>query len=250
MPTAADALRLAQAGWAVIPLRGKIPATAHGVKDATTQPAQIERWWAHTAHNIGARVPASLVVLDVDPQNGGSLAALESAAGVSLPETLTTHSGRGTGGQHRYYLHPGGPLTSSRLPDGIDVKTDRGYCVMPPSLHPATGQPYWWDDRIPAQLPYAVVDLLRPPRPRQVQQARHVDALPLSGRAAHLAGFVQSRGEGQRNGGLFWAACRAVEDGHPADTFDLLEAAATIAGLSEQEAQRTIASARRQGGAR
>lgn len=250
MPTAADALTLAQAGWAVIPLRGKIPTTAHGVKDATTDPAQIQRWWSRAQHNIGARVPASLVVLDIDPQNGGSLAALESAAGVPLPETLTVHSGRGTGGQHRYYLHPGGPLTSSNLPAGIDVKTDRGYCVMPPSLHPLTGRPYWWEGRTPAQLPLAVVDLLRPPRPRQVHPTAPAGGAPLSARALYLAEFVQSRPEGHRNAGLFWAACRAVEDGHPPLTFDLLEAAAQVAGLTTQEAQRTIGSARRQGGAR
>jgi hypothetical protein len=250
MPTAAEALTLAQAGWAVIPLVGKIPTTAHGVKDATTDPVQIQRWWERAQHNIGGRVPASLVVLDVDPQNGGSLAALESAAGVPLPETLTVHSGRGTGGQHLYYLHPGGPLTSSRLPKGIDVKTERGYCVMPPSVHPLTGKPYWWEARTPVVLPFAVVALLRPPRPRQVHPTAHAGGGELSARALHLAQFVQNLPEGKRNAGLFWAACRAVEDGHPPLTFDLLEAAASVAGLSTQEAQSTIASARRQGGAR
>ena len=38
-------------GWAVFPLRGKIPAIpgasgGHGVLDATTDPATICRWWA------------------------------------------------------------------------------------------------------------------------------------------------------------------------------------------------------------
>lgn len=247
MPTETDALHLAWAGWAVLPLRGKIPTTAHGVLDATTDERQIRQWWQNAQHNIGARVPASLMVLDVDPQNGGSLAALEDAAGVQLPETLTVHSGRGTGGQHRYYLHPGGPLTSSRLPAGIDVKTDRGYCVMPPSLHPVTGQPYRWEHRTPVQLPLSVVALLRPPQPKPLRRSSSTGTAALSSKAAYLARFVQSRPEGQRNAGLFWAACRAVEDGHPAETFDLLEAAATIAGLTEQEARRTVASARRQG---
>lgn len=105
MPSLNDALALAQGGWQVLPLRGKIPLTAHGMKDATTDPAQLERWWAGgAAHNIGIRVPSSLLVLDIDPQNSGSLAALTEVAGGSLPDTLTTISGRGTGGCHREFL--------------------------------------------------------------------------------------------------------------------------------------------------
>ena len=249
MPTRDDALRLAAAGWPVIPLRGKIPMTAHGVKDATTVPEQIARWWPGRAqHNIGARVPRSLMVLDIDPQNGGSLAALTDAAGGHLPRTLTVHSGRGTGGRHLYFLNPGGPLSSSRLPAGIDVKTETGYLVMPPSLHPATGQPYRWESAPPAHLPTALRELLRPAvaRPAPVVPApRTSGSGRLSERAAHLAKFVQDAPEGTRNGRLYWAACQAIRDGHDAMTFDLLEGAAMVAGLSETEARRTITSARR-----
>ncbi len=242
MPTLDDALALARAGWAIIPLRGKIPLTAHGVKDASTDPAQIRRWWGSAQHNVGARVPATLVVLDIDPQNGGSLAQLETAIAGPMPATLTVHSGRGTGGQHRYHLHPGGVLTSTRLPGGIDVKTDRGYCVMPPSRHPATGLPYRWEEREPVALPAAMVNLLRPPvavaRPEQTPAPGRISV-----RALHLAQFVQQLPEGKRNAGLFWAACQAVRDRHPAETFDLLEVAAVAAGLTETEARRTIQSA-------
>ena len=249
VPTLADALDLARRGWAIIPLNGKVPATAHGVKDATTDPAQIRRWWPTRANrNIGARVPSTLVVLDFDPQNGGSVDALEEAAGVTLPRTLTVHSGRGTGGQHRYYLRPPGALSSTRLPAGIDVKTDRGYCVVPPSLHPLTSQPYRWESTAPVALPESLIALLSPPAtPRNAHRVTSTG--PISARAAYLARHVERLPEGNRNGGLFWAACRAAEDGHPQDTFDLLEGAALVAGLSEHEAQRTIASARRWAGA-
>ena len=42
------ALAYAKAGWRVFPcIPGeKVPATSHGVKDATTDPAQIRAWWA------------------------------------------------------------------------------------------------------------------------------------------------------------------------------------------------------------
>jgi hypothetical protein len=42
---------------------------------------------------IGARVPDSLLVIDIDPRNGGSLEALTNQVG-ALPETLTAWSGR------------------------------------------------------------------------------------------------------------------------------------------------------------
>jgi len=244
----ADALELARRGWAVLPLNGKVPITAHGVKDASSDPDRVVGWWPGGArHNIGARVPAHLVVLDIDPQNGGSLDALVDIAGGALPQTLTVHSGRGTGGRHLYFQRPPGRLTSRRLPPGIDVKTDQGYCVLPPSTHPATGAPYRWEAAAPAVLPAAlsaaVVDQPRADRRAVFRPA--VTGNRLQQKAGHLATYVQGLAEGNRNSGLFWAACEAVRDGHPDETFDLLEAAATIAGLDEHEARRTILSARR-----
>lgn len=240
------ALSLASAGWPVLPLRGKIPVTAHGVLDATTDPAQVRLWWRRREPlNVGARVPAHLLVLDFDPQNGGSVEALEAAAGVRLPPTLTVHSGRGTGGRHLYFRRPAGSLSSTRLPTGIDVKTDRGYCVMPPSLHPLTDAPYTWEEHAPAHLPAAVVALLAPPaRPARPSPARG----DVSARALYLARHVEQAREGNRNACLYWAACQAVRDGHPDTTFDLLEGAGMVAGLSEVEARRTVQSARRGAG--
>lgn len=56
-----------------------------------------------------------------------------------------------------------------------------------------------------------------------------------------LAGFVRELRPGQRNDGLFWAACRAAEDG--LDPAPLAQAAAEI-GLPPEQIARTIASAR------
>lgn len=247
MTSCADALALADAGWAVIPLNGKVPRTAHGVKDASRDPVQIARWWPQgSAHNIGARVPGVLVVLDIDPQNGGTLDALAAAAGGQLPATLTVHSGRGTGGRHLYFLNPGGPLSSVKLPDGIDVKTERGYCVMPPSLHPATGLAYRWEHHPPAHLPAQLLRVLRPDPPRPPKP--RAPGRPLATRALHLVAYVQDAPEGTRNDRLFWAVCQAARDGHDATVVDLLEGAAIVAGLSEREARRTIASAQRTAG--
>jgi len=102
---------------------------------------KIRDWWRRWPDAlIGAVIPPLLMVLDIDPRNGGSLAGLESIVG-PLPATFTAWSGRNDGGRHLYFFRPQRqPLVSTRLPNGIDLKTN-GYMIMPPSLHPATGQP-------------------------------------------------------------------------------------------------------------
>lgn len=180
------ALELAVAGWAVFPLRGKIPAIrgGRGVLDATTDVDQVVRWWSgeHRGANIGARVPGQLFVVDVDPRNAG-LQALEqlTADHGPLPATRTALSGRGDGGRHLYFRHPGGRLSSSRLGAGIDVKTSAGYCVVPPSLHPATHRPYQWVDGPFAAPPSWLVDLVTTPAPAPAP------TVPLAPRAVNLS---------------------------------------------------------------
>lgn len=168
----AYALGYVARGWEAFPLNGKAPlgaAAPHGVLDATTDPAQIEAWWTRWPNaNIGVRVPETLFVLDLDPRKAGAAEAFAELERINgpLPATLTAYSGRGDGGWHRYYLHPGGKLSSKRLPIGMDIKTSSGYVVVPPSVHPDSGQAYRWaDTRPPVAIPAWLEQLLRPPAP-------------------------------------------------------------------------------------
>jgi hypothetical protein len=71
---------LAAGAWNVFPCRAtgpqaKSPLTLYGHLDATTDPDQIRilvdtRW---PDAMIGAAVPEALLVIDIDPRNGGSL---------------------------------------------------------------------------------------------------------------------------------------------------------------------------------
>lgn len=70
----------------------------------------------------------------------------------------------------------------------------------------------------------------------------------VAGDLGTLAAWVAAQQEGNRNDGLFWAACRAIESGH--SDLDDLVAAAGRAGLAEDEARRTVASAARKAAAR
>jgi hypothetical protein len=247
------AYSLAAVGWEIIPCIPhagpweKAPykdadlGLENGHLDATTDPDKIKLWWTKWPYAmIGARVPASCLVLDIDPRKGGSLEALEALTG-RLPATLTTWSGRDDGGRHLYFGRPAGELTSTRLkPLGIDLKAN-GYVIVPPSIHPATGQPYRWDRNPVAPLPIRLRELLRP-APRTVRRSCGNE-----GSGAGLIRTVAEAQEGRRNDTLYWAACRAVEDGLIDQIEDELIAAAVSAGETEIKARRTVASARKRG---
>jgi|SRR5271166_77264 len=146
----------------------------HGVLDFTDDVDTVIRWWSRTPWNIGARVPESMIVIDVDPRHGGeqSVAELEDSSGL-LPETLTTISGRGDGGRHLFYRRPPGKLSAKRLGPGIDLKTSSGYVVLPPSIHPDSGRPYTQIERPVAAPPPWLIELLLPelaPPSRTVQR--------------------------------------------------------------------------------
>lgn len=260
-PTCAEAaVELAARGFEVLPIRprSKVPATPNGLHDASDDPRRVAEGFATRYQHCGVavRVPEGLIVLDTDPRNGSddTLAQLEREHG-PLPATLTVESGRGDGGRHRYYRHPGGPLTSRRLGPGLDLKTHSGYVLVPPTRHPDTGEPYAWADlRPPAAAPTWLTALLRHPP----TSTRPLLPRPRIGGTAALSGlveYVERLAPGNRNAGLFWAACRAVEDAH-----DVVHADAALHALSEAttrmtdplpevEVRRTLASARTRGAA-
>ena len=175
-----QALKYAALGWAVVPLYtvkngqcscgggctnpGKHPMTRHGVNDATTEPNQIKAWWAKwTSANIGIAPgrESGIIVLDIDPRNGGDrrLKKLENKLG-ALPGTVTANTGGG--GQHLFFRHPAFKVrkdtAGKRVGRGIDVLSDGCIVVVPPSRH-ASGQRYAWVERKsfldiePAKLP-------------------------------------------------------------------------------------------------
>ena len=146
-PTLAWALRYALQGLAVIPCNGKVPLTEHGYHDATTDLETIGAWWQRwPSANIGLPMaPNGLVAIDVDPRNGGTLAAL------SLPAELKTwRAATGGGGQHIIFAAPGAADLPGTLGPGLDLKY-HGYVIVSPSVHPGTGKRYNW---LPSQSPW------------------------------------------------------------------------------------------------
>jgi putative DNA primase/helicase len=151
---------------------GKHPSTPHGVNDATTDRGQIKSWWTASPNaNIGIATgsESGIVVLDIDPRNGGveTLARLKKELG-PLPDTVTALTGGG--GRHLIFEHPSFPVrkdtTGKLLGPGADILSDGCIMVAPPSRH-ASGKRYRWeegkspDDIEPATLPETWLDRLR-----------------------------------------------------------------------------------------
>ena len=73
-------------GWAVFPLRerDKLPATANGFKDASSDPDTIAAMWGEREYNIGLATGAvsGVWVFDVDgdPPKGGGLTGPERSS--------------------------------------------------------------------------------------------------------------------------------------------------------------------------
>ncbi|MCL4850046.1 MAG: bifunctional DNA primase/polymerase, partial [Bryobacteraceae bacterium] len=127
---------------------GKHPRFRNWPERATTDAAEIERWFIRdfAAANVGIATGAAsgLFVLDVDPKNGGeeSLDSLVAKHG-RLPDTLQAITG--SGGRHYYFQHPQKPVPNEvSIQRGLDIRGDGGQVVAAPSMH-ISGRGYEWD---------------------------------------------------------------------------------------------------------
>ena len=141
------ALALAARGFHIFPCRprDKRPATANGLKDATTDPDIIRAWWRQQPDNniaIATGPASGVFVVDVDGLDAeATLRRLEAEHG-ALPPTVEVITARG---RHIYFKWPQEPVRNSagKIGPHIDVRGDGGYVLSPPSIHPS-GRPYCW----------------------------------------------------------------------------------------------------------
>ena len=247
-PTLRQALAYARRGWPVFPCQPgqKIPATAHGFRDATTDPDQITGWFTrHPDRNLAIATGApGPDVLDVDQHGpaGNGYAALGRLRRAGLLDGAAAYVRTPSGGLHAYFT--GTAQRCGHLPDcHLDFLSAGGYILAPPSQ--VGGRPYRLLKATGRRgdLDWAAVTrLLQPAR-----QHQRTDARPAPDRdLGHLARWVAAQPEGNRNAGLFWAANRALET-DPAADLSPLAAAARQAGLGDPEITRTLDSARRTG---
>ena len=147
--------KYASLGWYVFPCNGKIPLTPNGFKDAVVDIDKInEMWEAHPLANIGIATGAisRLVVLDVDKKNGGfeSMKDIISTYG-ALGDSVSVATANG--GYHFYFEYRLGIRSRNNYAPGVDIKSDGGYVIAPPSTL-GDGKIYSWVDGKDYQTSY------------------------------------------------------------------------------------------------
>lgn len=135
-------------GLSVLPIRvgEKRPACDHGVHDATRDREQIRTWFADNPDlnlAIATGPVSNLLVVDVDPRNGGNESFERLIAEIGsldhAPQVFTP-----SGGKHYYFRFPEGHAPGTKLAEfpGIDFLGAGRYVVAPPSQ--VNGTHYRW----------------------------------------------------------------------------------------------------------
>src|SRR6516164_7987677 len=162
------ALSYAQRGWKVIPVRwvdaeghctckqgaGCPSAGKHPIHDgwpdlATDDPMEVASWWREPPDNgiaeewwpeanvgIVTGQISNVFVLDEDTYNGGEK-TLDNYRVRHGDLPLTRIQVTGGGGRHYLWTYPGFQIHNNvgrTLGQGLDIKGDRGFIVMPPSV--------------------------------------------------------------------------------------------------------------------
>ena len=203
------ALWYASQGWRVFPTspRSKVPRPgSRGLLDATTDVETIRRWWteapdANVAINAGQ---SGLVVIDIDPKNGGDETWHDLRKQHGDVQTLTAHTP--SGGMHLFFQAPSGHVIASGanvLGAGVDVRAAGGYALAVPS-ETDVGK-YIWDveagpREIKAQpLPGWILAALTATQERRGLQLADTEPIAEGGRnqtLARIAGALRRYGLG------------------------------------------------------
>ena len=255
----ADAARqLSDAGipvFACVP-GGKRPLPgSRGFLDATTNPTLIESWWRRTP-GANLAIPtgraSGLVVVDVDVHAVNGFHALRRAREASLLPMPLAVVRTPSGGMHLYY--PAAPSIEQRswqaARAGIDFRGDGGYIITPPSQIQVNGVLRAYEVvelHADATTPVDAARLRSFLDPKPSECARALRPVwSHGGGVERISSWVGTLVEGERNRGLFWAACRLAEHGlAPSNALDVLRSPAQAVGLSEREVVTTVRSAYR-----
>ena len=257
------AFDLTRFGFKVFPLQqgGKKPviAGAGGGNSATDDEDTIGEWSdKYPSSNIGIRCgrESGITVIDIDVKSdagGGESLKRLARQGFKLPKTVTVETP--SGGLHFYFKHnpavPNSVGTETKgLAPGIDIRSQNGYVVAPPSQM-AGGAKYTWKRQplgttFPA-LPEWVVKACQPKTEAVVRTKPYTPRTAHEGFEREL-GKLRSAQKGARNVTLYntavYARMRAQEG-----LIEMGEARARIEdigmtiGLDKSEALATINSA-------
>ena len=135
--------RLTEVGLRVLPCKGKRPFEDDWPNKATADIDRIASWLRH-GYNLGATTPDDTILhIDVDRRNGGFTDDLDIP--LECRNTWAYMTGGEVPGPHILYKVPTGvTLGHGKRGVGIDVLWKGKQGIIPPSVHPDTGNPYQW----------------------------------------------------------------------------------------------------------
>ncbi len=141
-------------GWSVIPLRyaSKVPNLPrdHGLLGRRATPEELRGFsWEGVGVVTGSL--SGIVVLDIDGERG---MRSMNEGGYDVPITVTAKT---PNGWHHYFQYTDKIDRSyiGSIAEGVDIKSNGGYVVAPPSVHPS-GEVYRWADELgPKEVPIA-----------------------------------------------------------------------------------------------
>ena len=140
-PILQQALQLSKKGWSIIPIgKNKKPLikwTGFQKEPATEE--QIVEWlskYPNTNIAVVTGQVSNLVVVDIDPRHGGTQDDFKDIATVKVKT--------GGGGWHYYFQYELGIPNRAHIRQGIDIRGEGGYVILPPSVHDS-GKLYEWE---------------------------------------------------------------------------------------------------------
>ena len=199
--------------WAVFPVspKTKKPLTPNGCKDAKKAVGPIRAWWKkfpNAAIGVATGSMSNLIVIDEDideekGKDGYHEVSLWERDHEPFPDTVQAITGRG--GYHLYFKYSGSDIRNrTGILDGVDVRGEGGYVVVPPSMHP-NGTEYQWEygpeDIEMAEVNETVLEFLKIGKTEHKDHFQLPDAIP----------------SGSRNDTLYRLACSLQAQGVPDD---------------------------------
>ena len=166
-PFASSASWLRDVGYSPLPLIGKRPVEA-GWQRRADVPMTLEEitfWAARGDYNTGIALGyLGALAIDIDTDDPKIRAALNGPLHEALSRGGVHVSKRGQRGETRFFRDPAGLIANRNLvgADGamiIEILAAGRQTVVPPSVHPDTGEPYVWTtarnllDTAPVELP-------------------------------------------------------------------------------------------------
>jgi len=189
----------------------KKPYTAHGFKDASTDPAIIARWWRQWPDAlIGVPTGERFVVLDLDLAKHVEALKWYADHRNRLPRTRM-HATRSGGWHLLFSPHPAIKNSASKIERGVDTRGVGGYCIW----WPAEGLPVLHGGNV-TDVPEWLVETLQPRRPK-LELIVNRGPVRRGNPSKKLDGILRRMSEareGERNSLLFWCAKR-IRDRSP-----------------------------------